>query len=242
MTGSCNAVLMVHGAGGGGWEWTVWRAVFEARDLRVATPDLRPAPAGLAATSYCDYLAQVGEALQALPRPRALVGASLGGLLAIEAARGADALVVVNPLPPAPWHAALPARCWPGVVAWGRDARLAGTRRALPDADPVTALHALHGWRDESGVVLRDACAGRVVAVPAIPTLCMASRRDDDVPPAITRALADAWNADFAWSEARSHVGPLLGEAAAHSADLAARWLQRSGKVQCRPPTPSVLR
>lgn len=238
---SCNAVLMIHGAGGGGWEWTVWRAVFEARGLRVIAPDLGPGPEGLAATSFDDYRAQVDAALQALPRPRALVGASLGGLLAIEAAPAADALVLVNPLPPAPWHAALQARCWPDIVAWGTGARLAGTRRALPDADAVTALHALHGWRDESGAVMCDAFAGRAAAVPAIPTLCMASRRDDDVPPTITRALADAWDADFAWSEARSHVGPLLGESAAHSAGLAAQWLQRLRTARAPRATSSVV-
>ncbi|WP_101925917.1 MULTISPECIES: alpha/beta hydrolase [Luteimonas] len=219
-------VLMLHGAGGGGWEWDLWRAVFEARGCRVATPDLRPVAAGLAATRFDDYRRQVDAAL-AMPstRPRVLVGASLGGLLAAACADAVDALVLVNPLPPAPWHADLPLRHWPDVVPWGRHARLASTRRALPDADAATARRAMQGWRDESGRVLRDAGAGLAVARPACPVLCVVSTRDDDVPPAVTRAWAHAWQATVWVSPATSHVGPLLGNAAARTAAAASAWL-----------------
>ena len=65
---------MVHGGGGGGWEWTAWRGVFESAGLRVDAPDLQPAEAGLQYTGLQDYLAQVRAALEALPRPRAVVG------------------------------------------------------------------------------------------------------------------------------------------------------------------------
>ena len=129
---AARAALLVHGAGGGGWEWNVWRGVFEAAGIAVAAPDLQPVAAGLAATGFDDYLQQARDALRALPRPRVAVGASLGGLLALGIADAADALVLVNPLPPAPWHASLPSRPWPDVVPWRRHARLEGTRRALP--------------------------------------------------------------------------------------------------------------
>ena len=92
-----------------------------------------------------------------MPRPRVLVGASLGGLLVLDAADGADAVVLVNPLPPVPWHVDMPARDWPDVVPWRRAARLSGTREAMPDADDATALFAFRHWRDESGTVLREA-------------------------------------------------------------------------------------
>src|SRR5688500_5816290 len=89
--------VLVHGAGGGAWEWNVWRAVFAARGIDVVAPDLRPVAAGLAATGFGDYVGQVADALQALPRPRALVGASLGGLLALACQGQTDALVLINP-------------------------------------------------------------------------------------------------------------------------------------------------
>ncbi len=222
------AALLVHGAGGGGWEWNVWRGVFEAAGIAVVTPDLQPVAAGLAATGFDDYRQQARDALRALPRPRAVVGASLGGLFALGIADAADAVVLVNPLPPAPWHASLPARTWPDVVPWRRDARLNGTRRALPDADDATALFAFRHWRDESGPVLHAAYAGVPVARPSCPLLLIASREDEDVPPAIAQAIAAAWRAEVLQTLSPSHVGPLLGRDAAGIAGQAVEWLNRT--------------
>jgi pimeloyl-ACP methyl ester carboxylesterase len=217
--------LALHGAGGGGWEWNVWRGVFTAARIALATPDLQPDRGDLAATTLEDYRRQAQAALLALPRPRALVGASLGGLLAMLCAHEADALVLVNPLPPAPWARSLPARDWPAVVPWQREARLASTRRALPDAETATALYAHARWRDEAGAVLRAAHVGLEVARPGCPVLCIASSEDEDVPPALTRALADAWQAELATVDAPSHVGPLLGRGAPAVAAQVADWL-----------------
>ncbi|WP_394004410.1 alpha/beta fold hydrolase [Luteimonas sp. WGS1318] len=229
-------LLLVHGAGGG-WEWALWRHVLEARGHRVHAPDLQPAVAGIAATRYADYAQQVRDAVERLPRPRVLIGASLGGLLALDAADRADALVLVNPLPPAPWHAHLPARAWPDVVRWGRDARLSSTRRALADADAATALAAMRQWRDESGAVLRAAYAGIVLARPTVPVLCVASQADDDVPPAVTQALAEAWGAERLVSAATTHVGPLLGADAANTARAVDAWLRRHVPANGRTPS-----
>ncbi|WP_206861373.1 alpha/beta fold hydrolase [Lysobacter changpingensis] len=217
--------VLVHGAGGGGWEWNVWRRVFAAVAVDVHAPDLQPVAAGLAATGFDDYAAQVRAALEAVPGPRALVGASLGGLLALACADAADALVLVNPLPPAPWADRLPARDWPDSVPWRRNARLASTRRALPDSDDATALFAFRRWRDESGAVLRHAHAGLVLDAPACPTLCIASSQDEDVPPDLTAELARAWDADLLRVASTGHVGPLLGRDAAAVAMQAAAWL-----------------
>ncbi|GAA5077659.1 alpha/beta fold hydrolase [Lysobacter panacisoli] len=221
--------VLVHGAGGGGWEWNVWRRVFAARGIDAVALDLAPAAAGLAATGFGDYLAQVRAALAGLPRPRALVGASLGGLLAAACADEADALVLVNPLPPAPWSASMPARDWPDLVPWRRDARLSSTRRSLADADDATALFAFRRWRDESGAVLRHAQAGLNVAAPSCRTLMLTSDRDEDVPASITLEIAHAWNADVV-KLAGSHVGPLLGRDAAPVALRVAGWLAQ-GRV-----------
>lgn len=217
--------VLVHGAGGGGWEWQRWADALRARGIDARAPDLQPAPAGLAATALDDYLRQVREWIEAAPRPRAVIGASLGGLLAAACADAADALVLVNPLPPAPWASRLPQRDWPEVVRWRGDARLASTRRALPDADEAAALYAFRRWRDESGAVLRAAHAGLAVAAPLCPVLCVASAQDGDVPPALTLELAQAWGATPLQTLTPSHVGPLLGRDAARIAAQGAQWL-----------------
>jgi pimeloyl-ACP methyl ester carboxylesterase len=222
---SVRHALLLHGAGGGGWEWNTWRDVFEASGLETLAPDLQPAPAGLADTALDDYLRQARDALLALPRPRAVIGASLGGLLAMACAGEADALVLVNPLPPLPWAARLPARDWADVVPWSRQARLASTRHALPDSDDATALFAYRHWRDESGAVLRVAHQGIEVARPACPVLCIVSEQDEDVPPGVIRAIANEWNADLIGAPSPSHVGPLLGRCAPATAVQAVTWL-----------------
>lgn len=218
-------LLLVHGAGGGAWEWNRWCEVLRARGLAAQALELHAADAGLAATGFDDYRMQVRAAFERLPRPRALIGASLGGLLALPCADAADALVLINPLPPAPWAARLPARAWPPIVPWHRDARLASTRRALPDADEAAALYAYRRWRDESGAVLRAAQDGIAVAAPGCATLCVASAQDEDVPPELTAELAAAWGADCLQAPAPSHVGPLLGRGAAELAGRVADWL-----------------
>jgi len=217
--------LLLHGAGGGGWEWNRWCVLLQAHGVRAHAPDLVPAAAGLAATTLEDYRAQAAAALAALPRPRVAIGASLGGLLAVLCAADADALVLVNPIPPAPWAQRLPARAWPDVVPWRREARLASTRRALAGADDATALYAFRRWRDESGAVLRAAHAGVGVARPACPVLCVASSHDTDVPPALTAELAAAWAADLVRVDG-GHVDPLLGRDAVACARLAGDWLR----------------
>jgi len=217
--------LLLHGAGGGGWEWNLWRGVLAASRIEAVTPDLQPVAGGLEMTTLDDYVVQARAALRALPRPRALIGASLGGLLAMACADEADALVLVNPLPPRPWSASLPWKEWPEVVRWRSDARLASTRRALPDADDATALFAFRHWRDEAGRVLRAAQSGIDVAKPQCPVLSIVSARDDDVPPELTRRLAREWDAELLEATSSSHVGPLLGRGAPALAAQVAGWL-----------------
>lgn len=221
-----HSVLCVHGAGGGPWEWALWRGVLEAHGIECVALELQPVSRGLASTGFADYVAQVRTAVALLPRARALVGASLGGLLALACADEADALVLINPLPPSPWASRLPPRSWPRVVRWGTDARLASTRRALFDSDAATAIEAMRRWRDESGRVLREAHAGLDIGPLLCPVLCIASQRDDDIPPALTAECAAAWNADLMRLPDASHVGPLLGREATHTAAGVAAWLQ----------------
>ena len=220
--------VLVHGAGGGAWEWAVWQRVLAARGVAAHAVDLQPVRGGLAATTLDDYAAQVEATVRAEQSPPVLVGASLGGLLAaMVAARCAvAALVLVNPLPPAPWHAGLaPGPASAAVIPWGSTASLAGTRRALADAMDATCEWAWRRWRDESGAVVDAARAGVDVARPGCPVLVIASDADDDVPAAASAALAQAWGASLWRLPGASHVGPLLGRGAASCAEQVTAWV-----------------
>lgn len=220
-------VLLLPGAGAGGWEWMRWCAVLEQAGFTSHPLDLVPGGDGLAATQWADYVAQACAAAAALAPPRVVVGASLGGLLALAVSErvACAALVLVNPLPPLPEAAALPARApYPAIVPWRREARLAGTRRALPDADDATCLYAFRHWRDESGAVLNSAYAGIALTSFAGPSLLIATDGDTDVPPALTAQLAQRLGASLLRLPG-SHVGPLLGRQAVDCAAQAVAWL-----------------
>jgi pimeloyl-ACP methyl ester carboxylesterase len=165
-----------------------------------------------------------------LPRP-VLVGASFGALLAIALADrlAASGVVLINPLPPSPFvsspcdgseDAAQPGS---GRRSWGLDARLPGTRRAIPELGGAEALYAFRRWRDFDARLLARARAGLALSRPASPLLCVISRGDVELPPADGLHLAAAWRAELIECEG-SHVAPLLGPQAAVLARRALDW------------------
>lgn len=225
--GTLPSVVCVHGAGAGGWEWGIWARVLGARGFDVLAPDLMPCEAGLAATGFDDYRAQVIDwCRDGRPRP-ILLGASLGGLLALSVAKTADAaaLVLVNPLPSAGGPLLPRARSFDAVMPWGSRRSLAGTRRAMPDADDAARMFAFRRWRDESGAVLEAAHRGIAVEAPSCRVFVLASELDADVPAAASRALACRLEADFEQIDNAGHVDPLLGRDAGRIAERAADWL-----------------
>jgi pimeloyl-ACP methyl ester carboxylesterase len=219
-------IICIHGGGGGGWEWGIWLRVLISHGHRVRAEDLQPVAAGLAATRLDDYLAQVRSWRTEQPAD-ILIGASLGGLLALQVATETPprALVLINPLPPAAIEPRPQRRDYPDIVPWGSQRSIASTRRAMPDADDAACLFATERWRDESGAVLREAQDGVSIEPPNCSILIVASGADTDVAPATSAALALALHADLIRLPGASHVGPLLGQRAAATAQLVRGWL-----------------
>lgn len=221
------AVLFVHGSGGGGWEWHVWRAVFEARGWAVFAPDLQPASAGLPETALGDYIAQVESHAVGMAVAPVLIGASMGGLLALKVAERVPvaALVLVNSIPPlgVPGWPDL-ARIFPALIPWSKSA-LEATRESLPDADEETIRWTHARWRDESGRVMRALYEGVPAAPRRCPALVIAGREDREVRPEVGMELARRLGADFACFDGVSHLGALLGRRAPAIAGLACHWL-----------------
>ncbi|MGB0133493.1 alpha/beta hydrolase [Dokdonella sp.] len=225
------AVLCVHGAGAGGWEWNQWSRVIAARGLAVSAPDLQPVASGLAQTRFEDYRMQVADSARQLAQAGdaalVLVGASLGGLLALSVAVDvhAAALVLINPMPPVGIVAKPLGKAYPALVPWGQNRSIASTRRAMPDADDAACLFAFRRWRDESGLALEQARLGIQVEFPRCPVLVMASQNDNDIPIVVSRALATRSAGEFEVLHGCSHTGPLLGADAAGIAGRTVDWM-----------------
>ena len=223
--------VFVHGAGGGGWEWAIWQRVFAAHGWRSVARDLLPVREGLTDTHLHDYAQQVEGWLRdgADLRCDLLIGASLGGLLALAVARNIDAaaLVLVNSLVPSNVEPRPACRDYPEIVPWGSARSLSSTLRAMPDADDAARLLAFRRWRDESGAVLREAQETRLDA-PSCPVLVIAGEADADVPVETSRALAHFCNGELFVLPGASHVGPLLGRDAARTAERCLGWAERT--------------
>jgi pimeloyl-ACP methyl ester carboxylesterase len=226
--------VFVHGAGAGAWEWAIWRRVFIAHGWNTEAYDLLPAEGGVARTRLHHYVEQVERWMQRDVENRThdpssrtvLIGASLGGLIALLAAQRAEpaALVLVNPLPPAGITPRPTREDWPDVVPWGSARSFASTRRAMPDADDAACWIAHRRWRDESGAVLREAVRGVAVDAPSCPMLVLASECDADVSPASGRAFAEMNAAEFRLLHNMNHLTPLLGRAAHTVAQATVDW------------------
>ena len=213
---------MLHGAGGGAWEWLIWQRVFEAAGAQTHAFDLT-ANGALILTHYSHYLAQVRHQIE-LYQPSVLIGASLGGLLAAEASSqksSVRALILAAPLPKA---GVSDMEITAPLKRWANGTELSKTARALPDADGAAIAFAHARWRDESASVLNSAYAGRDFSSAKLATLMLIAEHDRDLPEASLRSWAGAEQMDVQCVRGASHAGLLLGRYAASTAELAHRW------------------
>ena len=149
-------VVAVHGAGGGGWEYELWRPVFQEAGYVFIATDLQPSPDGLAATRAEDYLDQIHSWIPQHER-LILIGASMGGLFALKVAEllPPAALVLINSLPPSDVAESRPLKTYPPIIEW-ENGPLAETQAALFDSDETIVQWAWPRWRNESGAVLQQ--------------------------------------------------------------------------------------
>lgn len=219
--------IMVHGAGGGGWEYDFWAKEFRAKGWKVVARDLKPSPKGLAKTAFKDYLGQVEAWGKNAKRPLVLVGASMGGALALKASEKLrpDALVLINSVLPKGVVKSVDSKPYPPVIKWA-NGPLRDTEDAMPDSDRKTILWAWKKWRDESGGVLNELKKGIAAAKPSCPVLVLISENDTDIPPAHSEKLAKYLQANTLLLKKASHVGPLMGTKAKETAGLALSWIE----------------
>jgi pimeloyl-ACP methyl ester carboxylesterase len=221
--------IFIHGAGGGGWEWDAWTPIFEKAGWKCIAEDLQPSKGGIGQTRFVDYLAQVEhKAKSQQPRSVILIGASMGGILALKAGENIkpDAIVLANSVGPKGVGNPNP-KNYPKVVEWSKGT-LQETREAMPDSDEAIIQFAFRHWRDESGAVLNEISQGIEVKPPPCPTLIVVGDQDTDVPPSTGREIAKKFNAQLMEFKGMSHVGPLLGIRAPEVATSVLEWLEEN--------------
>ena len=227
ITSSQGTVVMIHGAGGGGWEYDKWKPVFQKVGYKVISRDLVPTKGKYENTTFKDYVEQV---LSWTPKNEKViyVGASMGGILALKAneIHSAAALVLVDSVPPKGVGETKEQKPNPPVVKWA-NGPLKDTEDAMPDSDRKTILWAWKRWRDESGLVMNDIHAGIEAKKPTCPVLVVLGEADTDVPHANGLALAKWAGAEVISYPSMSHVGPLMSTKAAQVAHFVSRWLLR---------------
>ncbi len=224
---------MLHGAGGGAWEWQIWRRQFEAQQFVVSTPNFEPHLDQLEQTNYAHYRAQALYALaqmrvQNSSAPLVLIGASLGGLIALDIAVECNpsALILINPMPPKDIAPELtPIVPYPDRIEWGSARNFKSTQDAMFDCDDSTIHFAHQHWRDESGLVLNQASREIVVAPFGAECLVIGSELDRDIPSSVSARIARDFNASFIKIPRASHLGPLMGRSANACAKLACDWI-----------------
>lgn len=219
---------MVHGAGGGGWEYFLWQPVFERAGWKVVAPDLVPVEAGLASTKFADYLDQVVSHAKRDGTRLVLIGASMGGILCLKAAElvKPDAIVLVNSTLPQGVGARRNAPAAPDVIQWEGGPR-SETEAAMPDSDDKTIEFAWKRWRNESGAVVNEIRRGIPAAKPECPTLVVLGQADTDIPYGEGLKLAAWAQADVHLYPGMSHVGPLMSTRAESVATAVLEWLSK---------------
>ena len=218
-------VVMIHGAGGGGWEYQYWKPKFEQAGYRVEAPDLMPVKAGLAQTELRDYVAQTVRICGT--RPVILVGASMGGVIVLSAASQVKVRAIVLVSSAVPAGVGVPGRMvkYPAVVKWS-NGPYSDTVASMPDTEEAIMRDAWPRWRDESGLVLGQIAKGVAVARPRVPVMCVIPDADETVPAADQRKLAVWARADVRTWSGMSHIGPLFSRRKDAVADSILTWLK----------------
>ena len=211
-------VVMVHGMCCTGDVWHNFRSFFESRGAHVSTPTLRPdvrvrsaAPKALKQVRLASYLeqltAEIAEVQRRTGETPALIGHSMGGLLAQQLAERnlVRAAVFISPTAPVGARDAKTRFFWSTIRLFGALGMTPGVIRPGPRvthgvvlnmADDKAADRARQGFVAESGRAFRDFATARIDETRIkIPVLTVAARRDRMVPARLTRLTAKKYAA-----------------------------------------------
>ncbi len=228
-------VVCLHGLGLGPWLWEAWLPALAARHIRVIAAELPGHGSDLDTNaSLADCVAAVNSCLDGLSGPVAVVGHSVGGLVAqlVGVGRDLHALVLISPLPvgnvtmiPERGELLSGLKLVPALVA-GRPVKVdwADYRRSglaqLDDATARTVFDRITPWPNR---LTRD-----LVRRPKVdplkmtaPVLIALGKEDTLAPWTTVRLLADLYEGVCWRYDGVGHMGPVeaggarMGEAVA---------------------------
>jgi pimeloyl-ACP methyl ester carboxylesterase len=214
-------VLFLHGAFTSHQCFSGWLTVFEARGWRCVAPSLRGrlgvAPPNAEGVTLWQYLDDARRIVDALGGKPAVVGHSVGGLLAQKLAEEGRcaAAVLMSPAPPwnlVPQTHTLPALApmLPGIML-GRPVRptyWSAVRLILNRLPQPDRRRVYDSLLYESGICFQEALAGSVRVDRSrvrCPIRVVAASDDRVISPALGRSIADYFGAELTVLDAHAH-------------------------------------
>lgn len=208
--------LLVHGAGGGAWEWSIWLQELRAVNPNTHAIELQSHEHGLRHTQLDHYLDQViNFAHRHQLRQPIIFGSHMGAVLAIKAQRylPSTALVLLDPLVPVSFLRKANSPSFPEVVELPkRDLEYKGSGM------PV---------RRESGLAFAQLHATSDFQNPNQPCLIILAENDSDTPAEAGNELAEWLKADVISYAGMDHIDLLLGKRAKDIAGDALEWISK---------------
>jgi pimeloyl-ACP methyl ester carboxylesterase len=179
-------VVLVHGAANSAAVWTYWQQMLAAAGYATHAIDLRGHGASpvtdLSNTTMRDYADDVRSFASELDAPPVLIGWSMGGLVAMLAARGGGVRAVVGLAPSTPAKsvdASLPLRTGEFDAAeYGITTRDPDHQRAMPDLDREERTVALSSLCRESRYARDERARGVVIDALTCPLLIVTGTAD----------------------------------------------------------------
>ena len=194
------AIVLVHGAANSAGVWRFWQTALARHGWTTHAVDLRGHGADatdLSAVSMHDYAADVAEFAQSLDAPPVVMGWSMGGLVAMMAARAGIAAACVGLAPSTPARsvdAAPPLRTGVfGPEEYGIASRDPNDQPAMPDLDLDERNVALASPASESRLARDERKAGIVIESLPCPLLIATGTADASWPrSALRRTMAQS--------------------------------------------------
>ena len=227
--------LLIHGAASTSLIWGYWQRELALRGWSSVALDLRghgrSAPVDLSRVSMSDYESDVRSTMASLTQPLVLIGWSMGGLVALMAARhgGAAACVCIAPSAPAREREhAHPLRTGTfGPEEYGIVSRDPADQPTMPDLDLEERKLALSALGAESRLARDDRRAGVAIRSVECPVLIVTGSADEAWP----RSRYDdlPFEVAFIESEGASHWGLMLNRRLLPAvASSVSTWLEQT--------------